>query len=161
MTALVSSSVAASAGTIPSPLRSVSTNFSATVVVSSSVMTSAGLLERGEDLACRGQQLLALGRRVVDRAQRQRRGGLEQIVGVLQQAAGPFGGGDEFRRADAAILVGINQGQGLGVELQPGRGTGQGDPELLVELIQGHEIGPALEPDLVEAAGTEEFPGVM
>ena len=120
-----------------------------------------GLLQGGENLLRRSEQLLAFGRGVIDGAQRQGRRGLEQVVRVLQAAPGPLGGGDEFRRADAAVLVGINQGQGGLVELQPGGGAGQGDPELLVELIEGHEVGPGFQPDLVKAAGTKEFPCVV
>ena len=54
--------------------------------------------------------------------------GLYQNVGIHQTAAKPVGGGDDFRRADAAVLVGVNQVERAGVELQPACGAGERDP---------------------------------
>jgi hypothetical protein len=66
----------------------------------------------------------------------QRGTAFEQVVRIFEQAAGPLGGGDEFRRADAAVLVGVNQRQRGLVELDARGGAGQRDPELLVELVE-------------------------
>ena len=119
------------------------------------------LLQRRENLLRRGQQLLAFRRRVIEGGQRQRRRGLEQLVRILQAAPRPLGGGDHLRRPNAAVFVGVDQRQGGLIEFQTGGGAGQRDPKLLVELIQGHQIGPGVQPDLVKAAGTEELPDVV
>ena len=102
----------------------------------------------------------AFRRGVVDGGRTQRRAAFEQVVRIFQQAAGPFGGGNQFRRADAAILVGVNQRERGFVKFDARGGTGQRHPELLVELVEVQEVGPGTDDDLIEAAGAEEFPSV-
>lgn len=60
-------------------------------------------------LCCRRGHLLALGRGVIDGAQRQRRRFLRQIVGVFEIGGGPIDGGDDFRHTHATVLVRVNQ----------------------------------------------------
>ena len=111
-----------------------------------------------QDLPGEGGDQLAFGRGIVDRRHAERGRAFEQVVRVLEQAARPFDRRDQFRRADAAVLVGVNQGQGRLVELQPRGGAGERDPELEVELIEGHEVGARLKLHLVKAARAEETP---
>ena len=102
----------------------------------------------------------AFRRGVIDGGGPQRGTAFEQVVRIFQQAAGPLGGGDEFRHADAAVLVGVNQRERGLVELDARGGTGQRDPKFLVELVEVQEVGPGTDDDLVEAAGAEEPPGM-
>ena len=82
----------------------------------------------------------------------------DQFVRILQTAARPFRGGDNFRRANASVLVGVNQRKRLGVEFQADRRARERDPELLVELVERQQVGATVEPDLVESARAKEFP---
>ena len=107
-----------------------------------------------------GEDLFSVVGDVVDGVQAQRVAALDQRVRILEGAAGPLHGGDEFGRPDAAIVVSVNHGGGLGIELQPGNGAGQRHPQFLVELIQVHQIAAGFEPHLVEAAGAEEAPAM-
>ena len=100
----------------------------------------------------------AFRRGVVDGGRLERGAAFEQVVGIFHQAAGPFGGGDEFRRADAAVLVGVNQRERGLVEFDARGGAGQRDPEFLVKLVEVQQVGAGADDDLVEAAGAEEFP---
>jgi hypothetical protein len=84
-----------------------------------------------------------------------------RVSGFFESAAGPLHGGDQFGRADAAVVVGVNQGGGFGIELQSGNGAGQRHPQFLVELIQAHQIRAGFEPHLVEAAGAVEPPWII
>ena len=72
----------------------------------------------------------------------------------------PLDGGEELGHADAAVAIGVNEGEGLLVELEAFDGAAQRDPELLVELIEREEIRATGEGHLIEAAGAEEFPRV-
>jgi hypothetical protein len=58
-------------------------------------------------------------------------------------------------------VVGVDEVEGAGVELEAARRTTQGDPELLVELVEGEKIGAGVEADLVEPAGPPETPAVL
>ncbi len=119
------------------------------------------LAEVGEDLLRGGQDALAVGCRVVDGGQREGIAALDEVVGVLEQAAGPFHSSDEFGRAHPAVLVGVDQREGRLVELEAGRRTRERDPELLVELVEREEVGAGVELDLVESASAEEGPDVI
>ena len=66
----------------------------------------------------------------------------EEVIGILEQAAGPFGGGNQLGRTDAAVLVEVNQGQSGLVELDARGGAGEGDPEFLVEFVEVQEVSP-------------------
>jgi len=83
---------------------------------------------------------------------------LDQFVRVLEQGAGPFDGGDEFGRADAAVLVRVNQRGGFGVELQTGGGAGQRTHNFWSSWSRFSRSAPVSRFDLVEAAGAEEPP---
>src|SRR5262249_4766669 len=53
-----------------------------------------------------------------------------------------------------------DQRRGRGVEFQTGRGAGERDPQLQVQLVQVHQVRAGLQLHLVEAARPEEFPAV-
>ena len=106
------------------------------------------------------EQLLAFISGVVDRAQRQRVRAAEQIIGIAQARRRPFCGGDHFGRANAAILVGVDQRKRFGVELQALRRTGECDPKFLVQLIQRLQVSARFEAHLVKATGAKEGPSV-
>jgi hypothetical protein len=67
---------------------------------------------------------------------------------------------NQFGRANASVFIGVNQRQSFGIKLQAAGGTGQSYPELLIQLIQGHEIGAGVQSNLVESACSEEPPHV-
>ena len=60
----------------------------------------------------------------------------------------------------APVFVGVNELQGLRVELQPGRRAGQRNPKFLIELIEIRDVRAGGDFDLVEPARAEEFPSV-
>ena len=49
---------------------------------------------------------------------------LHQHLGILQPRTGPLGGGHHFGRANATVVVGVDEVEGAGVELDAPRGTG-------------------------------------
>ena len=116
--------------------------------------------EIGQNLFGRRQHLLSFRDRVIDGGQGQRRRTVQQIVGFFEQAGRPFGGGDDFRDAHAAILVGVNEVERAAVKFQPPSRTSKGDTEFLVELIEMGEVGAGFQFDLIESAGAEEFPSM-
>lgn len=85
---------------------------------------------------------------------------LDHVIGIFQQTGDPFSSGDEFRRADAAILVCVNERERFRIELKLGGGAGEGNPEFLVKLIEIGEVCSGFEFDLIEPARAEEFPRV-
>ncbi len=104
------------------------------------------------------EDLLAAGQGVVDGCERDGITALDHGIGIFEHGAGPFDGGDQFGRANAAILVGVDQGGGLDIKFNAGDGAGKSDPQLLIELIQAHEVGAGFEFDLIKAASAEEAP---
>jgi len=116
--------------------------------------------QAGEHSAGRGEELLAFRDGVVDGAEGKLGGASEQIAGVLEPPASPLHGLDNLGRPDTAIVVAIDERQRPGIEFQAGGGTSQSDPQLLVQLVQRHEIAACIEPDLIEAACSREFPSV-
>ena len=129
------------------------------------ILTNVGKPEAttlsAEDLARGRQQRAPLGRPVVDGGERQRGRAREQVVRVLEVRAGERHGGDELVRAHAPILVGVDERERARVDLEPARRAGQRDPQLLVELAEGAQVGGSLELDLIEAARREEAPDVL
>ena len=119
------------------------------------------LAKTSEDLPRRSQHLLPFGRGLIDGAQRQFGSALEQIIRIFQTGARPLHGRNQFRGADAAVLIRIDQVQRLCVKVEAGRGTRKGDPQLLIEFVDRHQIGACVQPDLVKTAGTEEFPSMI
>ncbi|OQA08472.1 MAG: hypothetical protein BWY66_00976 [bacterium ADurb.Bin374] len=116
--------------------------------------------EPGQNAASRCYEPLSLLIRVVDRSQRQGLGAFQKIVGILQPAADPLDRGQNFRHANTPILVGIDQGEGRGVQFESLHRATQGHPQLGIEIPQRCEIGSRVETDLVHAAGAEKSPGV-
>ena len=159
MTALVASSVADSGMMTPSPLNVVLTKILFASEASATEMAVASFLPRLTRIClAEASELFAFGRGVVDGGERHRVAAFDEVVRILEHRAGPLDGGDEFGRADAAVLVGVNQRGGLGAKFQAGGRAGQRDPEFLVELVEVHQVGTGFEFDLVKAAGAKEFP---
>ena len=156
MTALVASSPAESAGTMPSPLN----GFAAKVCGGGGgfIKGDFAVVALAQNLPGKIGDQFAFRRGVVDGGRLERRAAFEQVVRIFHQAARPFGGGDEFRRAHAAVLVGVNQRKRGLVEFDARGGAGERDPELLVELVEVQQVGARADDDLVESAGAEEFP---
>ena len=121
---------------------------------------AGGLVEMGQNAAGGGENLFPVLSAVIDGVQVQRVAALEKRVRAFQGAASPLDSRDEFRRADAAIVVGVNEGGGLRIKLQPGDGAGQRDPEFLVEFIQAYQVRAGFQPHLVETARAVEAPGM-
>src|SRR5690606_4035788 len=71
---------------------------------------------------------------------------------VLEVGFGPGDGGEELGGADAAVVVGVEEGEGFLVELEALHGAGEGGPEFLVEGMKIFEVGGGGEGDLVETA---------
>src|ERR1039458_8584267 len=53
---------------------------------------------------------------------------LHEVIRIFEQGAGPFDGGDDFRRANATVLVNVNQRGGFRIKFNPRRRTGERDP---------------------------------
>jgi hypothetical protein len=115
-----------------------------------------GLAQHAQDGCSRGAELLAFGQVVVDGGQRSRVGSLGEPVEFFEQRRRPLGGGQDLRGADATVMVGVDEVEGLGVELDAARRAGQRHPELLIELGQRRCVLAGVEPDLVEPAGAEK-----
>src|SRR6185312_6168440 len=90
----------------------------------------AALADVGQDPARRLQQGLPSRLRVVDRRQRQGGLALEEIVRVFEVRTGERRRGDQLRGPHAPVLVGVDQRERAGVDLQAGGGAGEGDPQL-------------------------------
>ena len=124
---------------MPSPLNGFAAKVCAAAAASSKVISALSALPK----TCRAKagDQFAFRRGVVDGRRLERGAALEQVVGIFDQAAGPLGGGDEFRRANAAVFVRVNQRERGLVEFDARGGTGQRDPKFLVELIEVEEVG--------------------
>ena len=96
------------------------------------------LAEVGEDLFRGSQELFALGCGVVDGIKSDRAADLQEFVRVLEHRAGPLDGGDDLWRADASVLVGIDEVERLGIELDAARGAG-----FETQNGTGHKRNPA------------------
>lgn len=129
------------------------------------VQADVGPLGR-RGLSCQRQRALQLlGERpsllgVGQRRRRQPRFAAQQRLPVLEPRADPFAGGDQLRRADAAIAIEVDQVEGAFVEFEAARGTGQRDPALLVEVTEMEEVVGGIDACLIGAARPEESPGV-
>lgn len=108
---------------MPSPLKAMPARMRPLSWVSSTLMVSASALPRLFSVPGRSQQA-AVAAVVGDVGQGQGQGtALGQGFRILEEGQGPLDGGDQFRGPDVAVLVAVDQGQGLRIELQPGRGT--------------------------------------
>jgi hypothetical protein len=108
-------------------------------------------------LCCRRGHLLALGRGVIDGAQRQRRRFLRQIVGVFEIGGGPIDGGDDFRHTHATVLVRVNQRERAFVKFESLDRTTQRDSKFLVKLAEVGDGRAGIEPHLIHAARAEKI----
>ena len=118
------------------------------------------LAEVCENLFGGREELLAFRRRVVDGTELNRAGAAQQIIRVLHHRAGPLDRRDDLRRANASVLVRVDQVERLRVELDAAGRAAQRGPQLLIELVEIREIGSRCEVNLLEAAGAEKAPGV-
>lgn len=80
----------------------------------------------------------------VDRVQQQCR--------VAQHPVTPAHGLQDFRQANPAIVVGVDQLQGLVIEMQSRSGAGQRRPELRVQFVQMKQIIGAGQQRLIKTA---------
>ena len=119
-----------------------------------------GLAQLAQDYPGRTQDLPPLRNGLVDGRKSHPVAPLHEIIRVLEHRSRPAEGGDEFLRPDTTVSVGVDEGSGLGIELDARGRTGQRDPKLLVQLVQVHQVGSGLELDLIEPAGSKELPGV-
>jgi hypothetical protein len=69
-------------------------------------------------------------------------------------------GSDQVAGAHLAIAIGIEKTQRVRIELEPFHRTGEGDPKLLIELVEMEKVIAAIKPDLVEATGAEKTPAM-
>src|SRR6185369_1369984 len=72
----------------------------------------------------------------------------------------PVNGRDQLGGPDPAVVVGVDERRGRGIELEAGGRAGERHPELQVQLVEPQEVGPGLELHLIEPAGAEELPDV-
>ena len=84
-----------------------------------------------------------------------------QHLGIADLGRGPFAGLHQFRRADAAVLVMVDQIQRRAVEFNAPRGAGQRHPQGLVQFADMGDIFAGTDGHLVHPAGTEKLPCVL
>ena len=86
---------------------------------------------------------------------------LEQVVGILQATAAHLAAAmSSGARMRPSLSVSISASV-LASNSRPVVGQARATQSFWSELIQGHQVGPGLQPDLVEAAGAKEFPSVV
>ena len=105
--------------------------------------------------------MFSLQRGVINGSQRQRGRTHEQVIGIFNQARGPFRRGNDFRHANPAVLVRIQQRQGFAVKFQTRRGAGERHPQLLIQFTQMGQVGAVLKRNLVKISRTEKLPFVV
>lgn len=117
-----------------------------------------GLAQAVEQFACRSNDVLAFF--IVAPQGSERHAG--QLVGqhlrMDQPRTGPLHGGDQFGGADLPVTVAVDEGQGAAVKFNALHGAGQGDPQFLVQCVDGEQFGRGVQAHLVKAAGPEETP---
>ncbi len=118
----------------------------------------ARFAEPVQDRLGRGADLRAQIVRLVDRLERKRVAAAREHRRILEESGGPGDRVNHFRRADAAVLVGIDQIERARVELDAARRARERHPQFLVERADRGGIGPAVDAHLVDAAGAEEAP---
>jgi hypothetical protein len=72
----------------------------------------------------------------------------------------PVHGGEDLGHPDAAVVIGVDERQGLLVERRAPRRARQRDPQLLIQLVEVREVRAGREDDLIDAARAEEAPAV-
>src|SRR5439155_13426573 len=110
----------------------------------------------GEDLPGRSEQCPPRGFRLVDRVQRQTVRPGDERVQVLEPFFAPAERSEDLRSADAPVLVEVQQLERPLFELEPFHGTAQGDPELLVELVEVREVRATIQRDLIQTTDPPE-----
>jgi hypothetical protein len=113
-----------------------------------------------EQLAHALEHRLARGPAVVDGGERDLVASDLERRKVAQALAAPLHGADDLGRADAAVLVGVDERERALVVLEALDRAGQRSPQLEVEVAEVGEIVRRLEADLVEAARARELPAM-
>ena len=90
----------------------------------------------------------------------QRGGPPGQFIGILQDGTHPFYRFNDFRHTDASITVAVDHFKGFTVEFETDCRAAQDNPEFLVQLIQGHQVGAAIQTHLIKTAGPEKGPAM-
>ena len=116
--------------------------------------------EIAEDALGVGEHRLALGSGGRDGGELDRVRTGEKWVERGQTRGEPGDGAQKLGHADAAVVVGVQQRQRLGVEADAAGGTAQGRPQFLVQTGEIREVVARLQERLVKSAGTEEAPGM-
>ena len=111
-----------------------------------------------EDEACGVEHLLALVGVGLDVGEGDMVVPLEEVVEVAEHLLEPLGGGHDFVDADASVLVGVEHGEGLLVELEPLDRAAQHGPEFLVQLVEVGYVGSGLDVDACHTADHAELP---
>src|SRR5690606_8770565 len=114
-----------------------------------------GLVQAAEECSRRFQDELPFRHFVVDRVQGEGTG-LADFVRVLEVLRRPFDGREQLRRAYPTVLIGVDEREGSLVEMKPGHGAGQRDPEFLVEIFQADEVAPRSELYLIDPTSPKE-----
>ncbi len=94
------------------------------------------ILGFSQNLPCKISDQFGFGRCFIDGRRPEGRAASQEVIGIFQQPACPFGGGDELRRPDPTVLVRVNQSQRRPVKLHSGGGARERHPEFLIQLIK-------------------------
>src|SRR5262249_45719719 len=68
--------------------------------------------------------------------------------------------GEDLLGAHPPVLVGVDQLQGAGVDLQPLHRAAQGDPQLLVERLERGQVGACVQCNLIQPAHSVKLESV-
>ncbi len=118
----------------------------------------AVLAAAGQDAPRRGQHAPAFRRFLGNHRQGQGLALAGQGFRIAQDELKPFDRFDDLAGADAAILVEVEDIEGLGVEFHARHRAGQRHPKLHVEFVECQDVGAGLDPDLIESARPQEPP---
>jgi len=114
-----------------------------------------------EDALSGGECGAAFGGGVVELGEGEGVGSAQEGGGIFQVEGTPANGGEEFGDADAAVFIGVDEGECFLIDFEPFDGAAQGDPEFLVEVAEVEEVVGGFDGHLVECADSVEFPGVL
>ena len=115
-------------------------------------------LEVLEDLPCGGEETGPVGVLLVEAGEGNLRPAGEEGVGILQDAGQPLGRGDDLVHADVAVMVGVNQFQGFGIEFQVFGRAAEDGPHLAVQLAEVGDVRTGVDLHADGAADGTEFP---
>jgi len=102
------------------------------------------------------QNLTPLNGLIVDGRKGQGRRSFEQFIGVLEQRYRPFHCLYDLGHTDASVSVAIDHLKGFTVEFHAACRATEGDPQFLVESVQGYQVCAVVKKHLIETAGPEK-----